>query len=280
MTGSGSPSPTGRWKLMDTVTLAPRAVCRAVDTPSSPPGTASPTARSGALRPPRLAPPLGRGRRRPTRGSHSVARPRLAGVLPVIVDRRHLRTPADWHTPWIEAIAEDPEALRALATGLAATRLPRIIVDFVLAGEATAEASAVWLQAAGYRLSPRLRLASPSSPCRAPGRTTWGCSRPIGGASSGAAPAARGGRSGDPGGPRRERGTAGLLDEAFAVEAAGWKGRRGTAIASDPAVEQASTAGSPLGERNAAGCDWPLSASMADCWPSTWPWRPPAATTC
>jgi CelD/BcsL family acetyltransferase involved in cellulose biosynthesis len=164
---------------------------------------------------------------------------RLAGILPVVWDRRHLRTPADWHTPWLEAVVEDPAALEALAADLAATRRPRISVDFVLAGEATATTSARALEAAGFRLSPRPRLVSPflaiagtweqylaslsthrrselrrrTRKMEAAGRVTWEV------------------HDGNDGLPR-------LLDEAFSVEAAGWKGRGGTAIASDPAVER------------------------------------------
>ena len=224
---------------MDTVTLAPRASCCAVD-PSliaawdglADRTNAVPFARPGWLLPwaeaagARLEPfTVWRGGR-------------LAGILPIIVNRRHLRTPADWHTPWLEAVVEDQEALHALAADLAATRLPRITVDFVLAGHATAEASSLWLQAAGYLMSPRPRLESPFLAVE----STWEDYLGTLSAHRRSELRRRARKLEAAGRVTREvldgsEGLPGLLDQAFAVEASGWKGRRGTAIASDPAVE-------------------------------------------
>ena len=224
---------------MDTVTLAPGAVLCAVDAavvsawddladrtgaaPFSYPGWLLPWAEFAGARLEALT--VWRGAR-------------LAGVLPVIRSRRHLRTPADWHTPWLEAVHEDRTALEALAADLAATRLSRITVDFVLADEATAAASAAALAAAGYRLFPRPRL---ESPFLAVGGAWADYLRTLS-THRRAELRRRGRRLEAAGRVTREvhdgsHGLPGLLEEAFAVEAAGWKGQRSTAIVSDPAVE-------------------------------------------
>jgi len=163
--------------------------------------------------------------------------PRLTGVLPVVGDRWRLRTPADWHTPWSEAVAEDPAALEALASALARAGRPRVTINSVLAGEPTAGSSAAALAAAGYRLSSRTRLESPYVMLQGPWESYLASlsthrrselrrrSRHLEAAGAVTREVLDGGDRLLP-----------LLDEAFAVEAAGWKGRAGTAIASDQAV--------------------------------------------
>ncbi|MFH1331052.1 MAG: GNAT family N-acetyltransferase [Actinomycetota bacterium] len=163
--------------------------------------------------------------------------PRLAGLLPVVGERGRVRTPADWHTPWVEAVAENGSALETLVAALAQTGRRRVTVDFVLAGEPTAESAVAALAAAGYRLASRARLESPYVMLQGPWEDY------LASLSTHRRSELR----------RRSRRleTAGavthevfdgpdrlmpLLEEAFAVEAAGWKGRAGTAIASDPAV--------------------------------------------
>ena len=162
---------------------------------------------------------------------------RLAGILPLAAGRRHLRTPADWHTPWIEAIAENENALTALTTALAATRRPRITVDFVPAGGPTAQAAAESLAAAGYRLYPRARLESPYVDIVG----TWE-SYLASLSTHRRSELRRRARRLEAAGEvalevhRSPAGLDALLDEAFAVESSGWKGRAGTAIAADPAL--------------------------------------------
>ena len=163
--------------------------------------------------------------------------PRLVGVLPVAGDGRHLRTPADWHTPWLEAVADGPDAHQALSAALAGAGRPRVTVDFVLAGEPTAEAAASALSAAGYRLSPRTRLESPYVRVAGPWEGYLASlsthrrselrrrARRLEGAGAVSREVHEGG----------ERLSA-LLDEAITLESAGWKGTAGTAIASDPAL--------------------------------------------
>jgi len=162
---------------------------------------------------------------------------RLAGVLPVVEQPWGLRTPADWHTPWLEAVAEDAAAQLALAAALAATGLPRITVDFVLDGEPTAEAATAALAAAGYRLAPRARLESPFVAVSGPWEgylATLSTHR--------RSELRRRARRLDAAGVvsrevhREPHGLAARLEEAFAVEATGWKGTAGTAVASDPGV--------------------------------------------
>ena len=163
--------------------------------------------------------------------------PRLAGVIPVVARQRRLFTPADWHTPWLEAVAEDDAARRSLAAALAQERRTRVTVDFVLAGEPTADSAAAALAGAGYRLYPRTRLESPyvtpegtwegylaglSTHRRSELRRRTRRLEAAGEAT----------REVHLGGERLPA----LLEEAFAVEAAGWKGSGGTAILSDPAI--------------------------------------------
>jgi CelD/BcsL family acetyltransferase involved in cellulose biosynthesis len=165
------------------------------------------------------------------RGSH------LAGILPLAWSRGAVRTPGDWHTPWFEAVAEDQAGLDALFEALAGTDRRRVTLDFVLEGGATAERGTTALAAAGYRLIPRTRLRSPylllegtwedylaslSSHRRSELRRR---ARRL---------EAEGSLDLDvsPGGPD----LGARLDEGLTLEAAGWKGRQGTAIAAHPGL--------------------------------------------
>ncbi len=161
----------------------------------------------------------------------------LVAALPVTRRRARLATPADWHTPVVEAAALDAAALELLARSLAEAAPAALAVDFVEAGSPTATAIPAALRAAGYSIRSQARMHSPYIDL-----------------SSGAAAYFDGLESRKKRELRRRRrrldeaGTVGfavsdgpigltsLLDEAFGVEASGWKGRRGTAIASDPAV--------------------------------------------
>jgi len=162
---------------------------------------------------------------------------RLVGVLPVVGNRHRIRTPADWHSPWFEAVVADDPSIQALAAALAGTAGPRVTVDFVLAGEGTARAAADALYAAGYRLRPRVRQESPFIAVQGdwqqyqdtlPGRRRSELRR-------------RARRLEEAGKATWEvheeaKGLPRLLEEALAVETAGWKGAAGTAIASHPAA--------------------------------------------
>jgi CelD/BcsL family acetyltransferase involved in cellulose biosynthesis len=163
--------------------------------------------------------------------------PRLTGVVPVVSRRHRLFTPADWHTPWLEAVAEDDAARRLLASALAGEGRSRVTIDFVLAGEPTADSAAAALSAAGYRLYPRTRLESPYVPLEGTwedylGSLTAHRRSELRRRTRRLEAAGRLAREVHLGGDRLPA----LLEEAFAVEAAGWKGRKGTAILSNPAI--------------------------------------------
>jgi CelD/BcsL family acetyltransferase involved in cellulose biosynthesis len=163
--------------------------------------------------------------------------PTLTGVLPLASRQHHLYTPANWHTPWLEAVVEDDTARRALVAALAAAGRTRVTVDFVLAGEPTAEGANAALAAAGYRLYPRTRLESPFVTLQGPWEDYFASlsahrrgelrrrTRRLEAAGEVT-------REVHQGGDRLPA----LLEEAFTVEAAGWKGTGGTAMLSDPLV--------------------------------------------
>jgi CelD/BcsL family acetyltransferase involved in cellulose biosynthesis len=163
--------------------------------------------------------------------------PTLTGVLPIVSRRHHLYTPANWHTPWLEAVAQDDPARRALVAALAAARPTRVTVDFVLAGEPTAEGAGEALAAAGYHLHPRTRLESPFVTVQG----TWEEYLASRSAHRRGELRRRTRRLEAAGEVTREVHLGGdhlpaLLEEAFAVEAAGWKGTGGTAMLSDPLI--------------------------------------------
>jgi CelD/BcsL family acetyltransferase involved in cellulose biosynthesis len=163
--------------------------------------------------------------------------PNLTAVIPIVFRRHHLYTPANWHTPWLEAVAEDDTARRALVGALAATGRTRVTIDFVLAGEPTAEGAAAALGAAGYRLHPRTRLESPFVTLQGP----WEDYLASLSTHRRSELRRRTRRLEAAGEVTREVHLGGdrlpaLLEEAFAVEAAGWKGTGGTAMVSDPPI--------------------------------------------
>jgi CelD/BcsL family acetyltransferase involved in cellulose biosynthesis len=160
---------------------------------------------------------------------------RLAAVLPL--ERRRggaLRAPANWHTPGFGMLAEDDATARELARELYAHRPRSVSLAFVSDGAGLAplhEAAA----GAGYR---RLQRTLERSPYVAVDgdweRYEQGLGRRR------LKELARRRRrleeqgevtfTVEDGGADLDR----LLDEGFAVEAAGWKGERGTAISSAP----------------------------------------------
>ncbi len=163
--------------------------------------------------------------------------PHLTGVIPVVARRHRLFTPANWHTPWFEAVVEDEASRRSLAAALAREGRTRVTVDFVLAGEPTAECAAAALAAAGYHLYPRTRLESPYVLLEGP----WEDYLASLSTHRRSELRRRARRLEAAGEATREIHSGGgrlpaLLDEAFAVEAAGWKGSGGTAILSNPPI--------------------------------------------
>ena len=223
---------------MQTLTAVPTVACSAVDDTLAPAWDeladrvgAAPFARPGWLRP--WAEAAGVRLEALT----AWCGPNLTGVLPIVSRRHHLYTPANWHTPWLEAVAEDDTARRALLDALAAAGRRWVTVDFVLAGEPTAAGAADALAAAGYHLYPRTRLESPFVTRRGP----WEDYLASLSTHRRAELRRRTRRLEAAGEVTREVHLGGdrlpaLLAEAFAVEAAGWKGTGGTAMLSDPQI--------------------------------------------
>lgn len=155
----------------------------------------------------------------------------LAAVLPLRrVAGVHAST-TNWHTPAYGPVAADPDAARALFEWLVERGPRHISLSHVDRDDAALGAFTAAARRAGYRVAARPRLRSPYLPL------------------DGAQPPLSGKRRRDLRRRRRlleERGRLwldvsdgrtsldDLLEEGFAIEALGWKGAGGTAIASRP----------------------------------------------
>ena len=162
----------------------------------------------------------------------------LKAVIPTrIAADAHIATPTNWHTPVFGAVALDDEAAKRLMGRLVASRPYRADLSFLDAAGPTAAAAAAAAGEAGFRVLSRTLLRSPfvelSSGWVAfldalPGKVRREVRRRLR--------------------RLRERGEVTFdvehdlrttsLDEGLAVEAAGWKGRLGSAIASSPATDR------------------------------------------
>jgi CelD/BcsL family acetyltransferase involved in cellulose biosynthesis len=158
---------------------------------------------------------------------------RLVGVVPLCQRGSVLSSPTNWHTPLYEPAVADRSALRAIVGGIVSLHPRRLDLSFVDGDGAAAEE---FRGLSGYfRLVERTRWRSPYLAVRGDWEAYWqgvsgklrqtvrrGCRRlaEMGEVSLEI-------ESGD------ER-LDDLLAEGFEVEASGWKGRGGTAIAADP----------------------------------------------
>lgn len=163
---------------------------------------------------------------------------RLAAALPLVLTPGRARAATSWHAPELPLAAADPVAREALLTDVFALPTPRVEVEFLSADAvedpvAVVAARGAWRQpvvrAAGR--APYVELdhgtfaeyeARLSRNRRRSLRRAWRGIRAAG-------PVTVDVWSG--GGDLGAR-----LEEVFAVEAAGWKGRRGTAMATWPAA--------------------------------------------
>jgi CelD/BcsL family acetyltransferase involved in cellulose biosynthesis len=157
----------------------------------------------------------------------------LAGVLPLEARGRSLRSPSNPHTPEFGLLAEDDEAAGALAEGVFAHGARGVVIEYLDAHDPHLALLCGAARAAGYRRVVRPRARAPYLLGRASLREhERSVSRNLrhdverrlrrlceAGAVS--VEIADGGERLDA-----------LLDEGFRVEKVGWKGRRGTAIAS------------------------------------------------
>jgi CelD/BcsL family acetyltransferase involved in cellulose biosynthesis len=162
---------------------------------------------------------------------------RLRAVLPLLRRGGVTAAPANGHTPRVELVAEDRAAAAELARAALALRQRRLTLAPVEAGAPTDVAVRAAAEAAGYRLQARTVLRSPYLPIppgtaaaedllgRSMRKDLRRCRRRLDERGELSVQVERG--AGD---------VAAVLAEAVAVEARQWKGRAGTAIASDPAV--------------------------------------------
>lgn len=162
----------------------------------------------------------------------------LAAVLPVAEQRGALSAPVNWHTPAFGAVAEDDAAIAALAEHLLSSRAPRVDLSFLMPGDPLEAALRTAAQARRAPMLERVVRRSPyidlegsweefeaalSKKRRANIRRRWRRLEERGEVTIELVD----------GSERLDE----LLAEAYAIEASGWKGEGGTAIASQPATE-------------------------------------------
>lgn len=162
---------------------------------------------------------------------------RLVGVLPLRRRPLGLRSPANWHTPELALVAEDEPARRALLTALFRQGATTVTLDFVIEG--SPEHAALVSCAGRSQLAQRTLQRSPYVDTSVAWETIE-------------AGFSRNRRKGLNRQRRRlveqaevdfelhpgEDGLDDLLADIFRVEASGWKGEKGTAIASSPTTRR------------------------------------------
>jgi CelD/BcsL family acetyltransferase involved in cellulose biosynthesis len=157
---------------------------------------------------------------------------RLAGVLPLMEDDGVVRSTSNWHTPEFGLLAAQEE-LADLAQALVELRPRRIWFAFVDPGDAGIAACRAAAEAAGYRTLERTLEESPYVSTEG----GWDAYRDGLGRKLASELRRRRRRLDEEGrfsfevADGREQ-LPGLLDEGFAVEAAGWKGEQSKAISS------------------------------------------------
>ena len=158
----------------------------------------------------------------------------LTAVAALEQRRGALCSPANWHTPEYDVVADGPESARELAEAVLARRPRRLELRFLDPGGLALPAFREAAAAAGYRLLIRALAESPYVPVAGSwdeyagqlsksmlkelGRRERGLERDAGAISV----------SGETGGPGLDE----ALATGFRLEASGWKGRNGTAIVS------------------------------------------------
>lgn len=162
---------------------------------------------------------------------------RLVAVLALRRRRGALLSAANWHTPWFGALAEDSEAIDGLAEHLTASAPPRLDLSFLLPADPLRERLRVHPRSSGLPQLERVIERSPFVDLSG----TWE-EFEAGLPSKRRADVRRRRRRLDEEGEVRiaaeegDRELAASLAEGFEVEALGWKGSGGTAIASDPST--------------------------------------------
>ena len=163
---------------------------------------------------------------------------KLAAVLPLQRSRGVLTSPTNWHTPLFGAVGENRAAVTALIEAVFDERPHRLSLSFVDLRDPLLEVTREAAAGAGYRTLDEAMLRSPYLQIDGEWTDVW---QGLGSKRRNTINRRR----------RRlkERGEVELsvsgggdldelLGEALRVEALGWKGTRGTAIASDPATDR------------------------------------------
>jgi CelD/BcsL family acetyltransferase involved in cellulose biosynthesis len=159
----------------------------------------------------------------------------LAAVVPMVGGRR-VHTPTNWHTPWHATAAIDDRA-RARAWTVA-TDAPALVVDHLLSGSVDDSILSGVLAERGYSVHRRQRQAPPVVRL-AGGWDAYEASMTSKRRSDLRRRLRRLGETGEVSVDVFDGSSSPstLLDEGFAVEGSGWKGREGTAVAADRATE-------------------------------------------
>ena len=159
---------------------------------------------------------------------------RLTAVVPLLDDHGVVRSTSNWHTPGFGLLAERPE-LADLARAMVEQRPRRLWLAFVDPEEPGTAACRTAVEASGYRVIERTLEHSPFVAVDG----DWETYREGLGRKLNSELRRRRRRLEEAGtfsfevADGREQ-LAALLDEGFAVEAAGWKGEQGKAISSRP----------------------------------------------
>lgn len=160
---------------------------------------------------------------------------RLAAVIPLQRGRGELRSTANYHTPAFTLLAEDQSALETLSNRLLADSARRVVLAFLWSDDAAREAA----EEAACRCGRRLIVRTLERPPYVETSGTWTAYERDRRGHLLRELRRRRRRLQDQGRLEfrvedgRDR-LGDLLDEGLAVERSGWKGERGTAIASQP----------------------------------------------
>jgi CelD/BcsL family acetyltransferase involved in cellulose biosynthesis len=164
---------------------------------------------------------------------------RLVGVLPLELRFGALRSTSNVHTPAFSLLVEDQAAARELGRSLFARGGRQVALAFLLSDDPALDTCRSAARAAGYRVIDRTLERSPYIATNGdwPAYERQRDSRFLRELRRRRRRLREQGRLALDVADGRDR-LDELLDEGFRVEAAGWKGKRGTAIACDPATRR------------------------------------------
>jgi CelD/BcsL family acetyltransferase involved in cellulose biosynthesis len=164
---------------------------------------------------------------------------RLVGVLPLLENRGALESLTNWHTPWFQPLVEDEDAGASLVLRALADSRRRLDLSFLPRDDPRVERTIDRLADRGAPLTISLVQRSPYADLTG-GWEEFEASRPP---ELRRGLRRRGKRFAEEGAAeyechRGDRELERLLADGFAIEAAGWKGREGTAIETEPGARR------------------------------------------